>query len=443
MTDITVIGAGGEYMESVVVVEWHKKLGDVVKAGELVVTVETAKAATEIESPVDGILSEIRAEVGDEIPVGAVLGTVDDGIARPTTMSTDKDDNKAAQSDAQSGVKQAAGAAVGKRVVASPLARRVASQRQIDLTKVTASSRSGRIRLRDLDAYVETAAQPSGGEPPPLPEAPLPVQSATTFASASGTGPSLNIVTRGKVGGERVVLLHGFGSDSLSWQPLLAAMGGGYHFSLVDLPSHGRSPQFEGGPTVHQMAESVFDTLTAAGIDDFHLVGHSLGGAVSLALAARARLSIRSLTLLAPAGLGPEIDGSFILGFARAAQAESLTPWLNKLFANPSFLSPAFVSATIQARSDAQLRDAQLRLAQAVFPDSTQAVGLRDVVRDSLFPQKIIWGDQDRIIPMQHANGTGGSVGVHILPGVGHLPHVEAPAIVARLLAQNIRSAPI
>ncbi|MFD2032957.1 biotin/lipoyl-containing protein [Ancylobacter dichloromethanicus] len=76
MTDITVVGAGGEYMESVVVVAWHKKKGESVKAGELVVTVETAKAATEIEAPVSGILSDIRAQIGEEVAIGTVLGTL-------------------------------------------------------------------------------------------------------------------------------------------------------------------------------------------------------------------------------------------------------------------------------------------------------------------------------------------------------------------------------
>ncbi len=80
MTEITVVGAGGEYMEAVVVVEWHKKPGERVEAGETVVTVETAKAATEIEAPASGVLAEIRVGIGEEIEVGGVLGIIGDGV---------------------------------------------------------------------------------------------------------------------------------------------------------------------------------------------------------------------------------------------------------------------------------------------------------------------------------------------------------------------------
>ena len=89
MTEITVVGAGGEYMEAVVVVEWHKKPGERVEAGETVVTVETAKAATEIEAPASGVLAEIRADIGEEIEVGGVLGIIGDGVTAASAVPSD------------------------------------------------------------------------------------------------------------------------------------------------------------------------------------------------------------------------------------------------------------------------------------------------------------------------------------------------------------------
>jgi pimeloyl-ACP methyl ester carboxylesterase len=437
MTEITVVGAGGEYMESVVIVEWHKKVGDMISVGDLVVTVETAKAATEIEATDSGILSEIRAEVGDEVPVGAVLGIIGGDVKSPAAPAAPAQTaTPAAVATPASAPAATAIAGNSDRIVASPLARRVAAQRNIDLATVKASSQSGRIRMRDL----ETAPAPSAVVQQPQPVA-QPVFQAAASAPARQVSTSLNITLRGPDNAEKIVLLHGFGSDGPSWQPLLSAIGGGYQFVLVDLPSHGRSPLHPTGLSVHDLSAAVEGALSAAGIEDFHLVGHSLGGAVSLALAARGRFSIRSLTLLAPAGLGPEIDGGFTQGFATATRAESLTPWLQKLVANPALISSAFVSATMAARSDAALREAQSALGHTLFPDGTQATNLRDVVRDLLIPQKIVWGEQDRIIPMRHGLSTGGAAGVHVLPEVGHLPHVEAPALVARLVLQNIRSA--
>ena len=57
-----------------------------------------------------------------------------------------------------------------------------------------------------------------------------------------------------------------------------------------------------------------------------------------------------------------------------------------------------------------------------------------------MFPQKIVWGREDRIIPMRHAMRATGMVGLHLLEATGHMPHIEKPAVVAQLIRQNIKS---
>ncbi len=436
MTEITVVGAGGEYMEAVVVVEWHKKPGERVEAGETVVTVETAKAATEIEAPASGVLAEIRVGIGEEIEVGGVLGIIGDGVTAAPAVPSSASVPVSSTSPVQAPAASVPQGSDERRVVASPLARRVAAQRNIDLAAIVPSSPSGRIKLRDLDAHV---AEKAGGAAavPMLREEASPLVSAGAGKTADG----LNIQRRGNRQGDRIVFLHGFGGDGPSWQPLLAALGNGFDAILVDLPGHGRSPLPQHGPSVNEMAEAVAQALDQAAIDDFHLVAHSLGGAVAMALAARGRHAIRSLTLLAPAGLGPDINGGFVSGLARATRIESLAPWLSRLFCDATLASPAFVAATMQARSDAGLREAQLRIAEAVFPDGTQAADFRHVVKGISAPVKIVWGEQDKVIPMHHALGTGGQAALHFLSGVGHMPQVEATEAVARLVRQNIRAA--
>lgn len=431
MTDITVVGAGGEYMESVVVVEWHKKPGDTVTAGELVVTVETAKAATEIEAPASGILAQIKAEVGEEIELGGVLGV----IAEPGAVQAPTVEVAAAiEIKPESVTGPATGSTVvrassANRVLASPLARRVAAQKNIDLSALTASSVSGRIKLRDIAAH-ETAA--TGGS-----------RTATPAAASTTPGSShdaIHVTRRGKPDGVPILLVHGFGSDSLSWQPLVAALDNSASIILVDLPGHGKSPLPKGRPSIRGLAEALASTLREMDIQGVHLVGHSLGGAVCLALAESEAAMVRSLTLLAPAGLGPEIDGAFIDGYNRATRPESLKPWLLRLFADASIVTPGFVAATLQARGDAA-RQRQIEVADALFPDGTQAVELRGVLKRISVPQKIIWGELDRIIPMRHALHLGAAAAVHFIPGVGHMLHVEEPSTVARLILQNVSCA--
>ncbi|WP_421699089.1 acetoin dehydrogenase dihydrolipoyllysine-residue acetyltransferase subunit [Ancylobacter sp.] len=424
MTDITVVGAGGEYMESVVVVAWHKKPGDSVKAGELVVTVETAKAATEIEAPVSGILADVRALIGEEVAVGAVLATIRDGGVRDAV--TPAPANVAPAPSVPSPPKSHPDSGGSARIIASPLARRVAASRGIDLSAIVPSSPSGRIKLRDVDGYSDRYRVSKG----------VPAEAVTSVAAAGG----LHLARRGSGAGTPFVFLHGFGADGFSWQPLVATLGAEPTCILVDLPGHGRSPAAPEATSLEDLAAAVARSLAQVGIETCHLVGHSLGGGVAIALAEAGHVDVRSLTLIAPAGLGPEIDGDFLRGFCRATRAESLRPWLLRLVADASIVSPGYVQSALKARSD-EMRQAQATLADRLFPDGTQAGEMRAARRRVGAPQKIIWGECDRVIPMRHALGIGPDAALHFLPNVGHMPHIEAPAMVARLILQNARSA--
>ena len=75
-TEILVPQLGNEVTEAEVT-EWAASVGDTVSAGEVVVVISTTKAALEIESPVDGTLSEIRIGEGELTKVGAVLGIIE------------------------------------------------------------------------------------------------------------------------------------------------------------------------------------------------------------------------------------------------------------------------------------------------------------------------------------------------------------------------------
>ena len=87
------------------------------------------------------------------------------------------------------------------------------------------------------------------------------------------------------------------------------------------------------------------------------LVAHSFGGAVATEVAARSHLDIRALVLIAPAGLGPEINGAFLSGFVRARTEPSLVAWMKQLVQDESLLTKPFVSATLAQSQDVALRD--------------------------------------------------------------------------------------
>lgn len=133
-------------------VEWLRQPGQAFKAGESLFVVESEKAATEVPADADGVLLSADAQAGQVLPVGAVLGWWDDGDGATA--------------------KAGAPPAPPARVPSTPLARRLARQRGIDLARVIGSGPRGRIRVRDLPAAVPAAPMATVAAPVPTAAAP-------------------------------------------------------------------------------------------------------------------------------------------------------------------------------------------------------------------------------------------------------------------------------
>jgi pyruvate dehydrogenase E2 component (dihydrolipoamide acetyltransferase) len=147
--------------ESGKVLRWLKSPGDAVQKGEPIVEIETDKVTVEIEAPASGVLRDVTARQGDVVPVGrtiatiAAAGEVGGGAAvSPAVMP--------AASAAATGAVPSPPVGVGAStatVKASPLARKLAEQHGVDLARVTTAS--GRIEKADILAYVESQKVPS------------------------------------------------------------------------------------------------------------------------------------------------------------------------------------------------------------------------------------------------------------------------------------------
>lgn len=416
ITDITLTGGAGEYMDSATLVEWRAKAGDRVEAGALLAVVETAKAATEIEAPASGFLTGPLAEIGAEIAVGTVLGRISDHSAAEAEAT------EAQVAVAASAASPAAPASAREgnagRLAASPLARRLAGRRGIDLGTIAGSGPGGRIKSRDLPPEIAPAALVPAPQPPRFP---LPPRSV-------GQGDPRPLL----------VLLHGFGANRLAWSGLIPRLAGAARVLALDLPAHGRN--LSAALSLDAIAGELCERVEAEDALSVHLVGHSLGGAVAARIAAMGRLPLASLTLIAPAGLGPEIDGAFLAGFSRAREVASLSPWLGRLVADPAVLPPGFAAAVLKERAENGLAGPQERLSNALFPDGTQGFAIGPDLARLQVPAKVIWGLCDRIIPPAHGLTLPASVALHRVEGVGHMPSLESPDLTARLVAETIRA---
>jgi pyruvate dehydrogenase E2 component (dihydrolipoamide acetyltransferase) len=241
-------------------------------------------------------------------------------------------------------------------------------------------------------------------------------------------------------GGEAtpVMLIHGFGADLNTWmftQPVLAESRRAVAF---DLPGHGGSVKQLDDAGAESFAADIERALAVLGIERVHLVGHSMGGAIAAVVARQQPQRVASLTLIAPAGLGPAINVDFINGFVRAQRRREMQDVLALLVHDPALVSRAMVEDVLRYKRLDGVAAALETIARAWFPDGGQAVDIHPELADLPIPVQIIWGRDDRIIPVAHAEALAGRVPVHILDAVGHLPHMEKCGEVNRLIARFI-----
>ena len=431
-TPILVGAASGEYMDRVVVIEWRVAPGDAVEHGQVVAVVETAKAAAEVEAPCDGVMGEILALVGDEVavtqPLGLIAGGADAPAPTPEPNTPADPAPREADDDARPGHDPVVRANDEDRIIASPAARRRAAAMGLGLEGIVGTGPGGRIKLRDVSAAVRAmAASPLDADaqaPSCFPDTPFP----------------LRVTRTGIETGTPVLMLHGFAGDSSVWHPIERDLAAHHPVIRLDLPCHGRSPH-DRYASFHDFVRPVLEAFDSLNEGPVHVIGHSLGGAVALALADQRPGMVRSLGLLAPAGLGVEVDSHILDGLCRAASPDSLAPWLLRLVVDPSHITDGYVRAAMATRAAPHIRACQAALAARLFPNGTQAFNVTPLLRRVVVPTRLIWGRADEVLPWQQALGAPGHVALHLLPAVGHLPHLEASAIVTSVLRDLIATA--
>lgn len=155
---------------------WIKQVGDSVKKGDIVAEFEADKATVEVEAPADGTISALTGEIGDELSAGTVIGKIGTAgesaapaeEAPKAEAKAEKPTEKAEAAPAEEPEEAAAPAAasVGEdgRVKASPLARKIAEDKGINLSQVAGSGPNGRIVKSDVENFTPSAA-PAAAKP--------------------------------------------------------------------------------------------------------------------------------------------------------------------------------------------------------------------------------------------------------------------------------------
>lgn len=177
MAEVVRMPKMSDTMTEGVLAKWHKKVGDKVKSGDLVAEVETDKATMDFESFQEGTVLYIGVEEGKAVPVDgiiAVLGNEGEDYKSLLTESTAAASTPEKSTEVKASTEAAPAAAVAStsnvttsndsRVKASPLAKKLAEEKGIDLSQIKGSAENGRIIKKDVESFQPAAAGASSAK---------------------------------------------------------------------------------------------------------------------------------------------------------------------------------------------------------------------------------------------------------------------------------------
>ena len=237
-----------------------------------------------------------------------------------------------------------------------------------------------------------------------------------------------------------VVFVHGYGGDKNAWLFVQEPISADRATYALDLLGHGASSKDVGDGSVTTLASSLFGFVNELGLSRVHLVGHSLGGAVATVAAAdpTALGKVASLTLISPAGYGPDINAGYIRGFAEAETRRELKPHLQQLFADQSLVSRQLIDDLLKYKRLDGVDAALASIVAALLDGERSAVDV--TAEQTSFGGKTValWGAEDKVVPASNASSLEGKATVHTVDGAGHMAHMEKPQAVIAAIKEAI-----
>lgn len=248
------------------------------------------------------------------------------------------------------------------------------------------------------------------------------------------------LYARTKGGGAKtIVLLHGFAGNHGDWADIQAELARDAQVIAYDLPGHGKSLDQPGAGQAMAAAKAVLADLDARGIDRAHIAGFSMGGAIAALIGMRAPDRVASLTLVAPGGFGPDINGPLLDELA-AATYDRLGPALNAMAA-PGFQTLTRDIAATAAIHGAPGQRAKLaEIAGLIAKDSRQGEIPREQLAKLPMPVTVLWGDLDPVLPYHQTQGLPPAFQLETVAGAGHMLLVEARRAVTSAIRRNSRN---
>jgi pimeloyl-ACP methyl ester carboxylesterase len=231
-------------------------------------------------------------------------------------------------------------------------------------------------------------------------------------------GCTVNVMRGGT--GAPILYLHGAGGAGV-WLPFMEALSERFDLIVPDHPGFGRSDRPDWLDQLSDLAYFYLDFIDALGLEDVHLVGHSLGGWIAAEIAVRSTRRLRTLTLVAAAGI-------HVAGVSKG----DLFLWapeerIRNLYFDQRLAEQRLAQPVTEEQTDIMLKN-ELQTANLAWQPRFHDPQLRNWLHRIDIPTLIVWGDSDKLFPERYAEEyrrlIKGAV-LEVLPSCGHLPQVE------------------
>lgn len=251
---------------------------------------------------------------------------------------------------------------------------------------------------------------------------------------------------------ETIVLVHGFSANKDNWIRFAKALDKKYNLIIVDLAGHGDSDKaLTTDYNLIAQTERLDAFFSGLNINQFHLVGNSMGGAISLLYSLSHPEKINSLMLMNSAGIDGENKSEYFKALEKginpliATDEDSFDFRMDLTMSQPPFLpwplKPAVVRKTL----------ARTEINQKIFKDMVATKELlanvdfdqkiKSIMQENPIPTMIMWGEEDRVLDVSAVAAFKALIPqakVHIFPEIGHLPMIENPEESAGVFQQFI-----
>ena len=393
----------GETMDSGTIASWAIAEGDSFERGDTLLELETDKTLVEYPALGSGRLIETLLAEGDEASVGDPIAIIETDNEWPITSNQDESDDTSGPTPPQSAaspmntpnapVASAETTSMADGVRATPFARRLAMLGGIDMPGLKGTGRRERIEASDVIAALRN----------------------------------------GEHYKSEFLLLHGLGSNAMSWGALVANLeASGERVTAIDLPGHGDNP--EDAASINDLVDYVVAHLKKLS-GKVYLVGHSLGAWVAAKAASAVPNAVSELMLITPAGCGSEINIDFIKGLAEVEDMDQLRGLLAMLGPTAEATPDGAAVNMLEDLSRGRLHGIVNELLDGQSPD-LDILPILDNIKDSVALSAVI-GLQDQIFPKESFFRLPYYVNIHVV-SAGHVPQWDKPLELAALLQKPV-----